>query len=393
MKKNTLIFIEDGSYTYDNRIKREAKALNENGWDVTVICPRFDNDKFFQKINPNLRIFFYPKINGNSIFEHLVEHMITMFFGSLIIFFVSIHYRFRIFHACNPTDILWILYLPYKLFGVRFIFDQHDLCPELYLSRPNTSKNNFLFRSLCWFEKKSYKYSSSVITTNQSYKKIAIERGGLNENKVFVVRNGPLIEKFDLSNLRNTISSNITVGYVGNMNLQDGVEDIIDVCNIILGKFKRLDINFLLIGGGANQPKLKSEVKNRGLDKYISFTGRISDEEMLNRLFNCEFCIQPDPFNPLNNLSTMNKIMEYMALGKTFVAYDLKETRITGADCGLYSKNNSQLDMARNIIKLADDKKLCKILGQKGRKRIENELKWDYSIPNLYDAYLNALSN
>ena len=392
MNKNALVFIEDGSYTFDNRVKREVGALVENGWDITVVCPRFKGDKAFEKINNKLRVLFFPKYNGNSIAGHLVEHFMTIVIGFIYVLYVYFRYgRFNIFHSCNPTDFLWLIYLPFRCFGVNYIFDQHDLCPELYLSRPNTSTTSILYKSLLWHEKKSYKMAKSVISTNESYKTMAINRGEIDKTNVFVVRNGPLLSRFDLTKIVPSKKNHgeILVGYLGNMNLPDGVEEILYIAQEII-LHRKINLKFILIGGGENQPNIVSLSKKLGLQDHLIFTGRIDDKTMLSKLRSCDICIQPDPFNPLNNVSTMNKIMENMALEKPFVAYDLIETRVSGGDCGLYAKINDKNDFVDKIMKLADDPELRINLGLCGRKRIENHLVWSHSIPNLLSAYNNA---
>jgi glycosyltransferase involved in cell wall biosynthesis len=390
--KKALIFIEDGSYTYDNRVKQEASALIENGWSVRVICPRYKGDKIKQKYNDNLIVYHYPKPNMRSTFGHIIEHSISFIMGVIFTCFVFIGFRFKVFHACNPTDILWLVYAPYRLFGVRFIFDQHDLSPEVYLSRPGTSTQDVLYKLSCWLENKSFNSAASVIATNQSYKNIALSRGKKSNHDVYIVRNGPILSKFDLSQIKfkSQKLNEVWVGYVGNMNLQDGVEEIIYAAKRIKKECNRNDVKFILIGGGSNQQYLVKMSKKADLDDIIYFVGRVSDEEMLSTLRSCDFCIQPDPFNPLNDVSTMNKVMEYMALGKSFVAYELKETVFSGADCGLYAKNNDREDFVNKILILANDKQLRLTLGQKGRERIEEHLAWDYSIPHLLKAYEHA---
>jgi len=395
MKKKVLILVEDLPFKYDNRVKRETMSLSEHGWDVTVLSPRAENGKYFEEINKSIRAYYYPKKDKNSTLGHIFEHTTTIILTLFYTLFIFFKHRFNVIHACNPMDIFWLIYLPYKLTGAKFLFDQHDLSPEVYLSRPYSSSRDLFYKILCWLEKKSYRYAHSIIATNESYKEKAIIRGGVDPSKVFIVRNGPQLNRFDKVFLDKTEifkdKSILEIGYVGNMNLQDGVEEVVYVCEFLLNELNRKDFKFVLIGGGANQPNLKKLVKNKGLENYIEFTGRIDDNILLQRLSKCAFCIQPDPYNELNNISTMNKIMEYMALGKTFVAYDLKETRVSGHDCGLYAKINDRRDFSNKIVKFLDDQSLRENLGKRGRERIENVLEWKYSVPSLLSAYNNLV--
>ena len=387
MKKTALIFIEDGSFTFDNRCKHQAQTLINNGWKVTVISPKYSNDPFYKKTKQGVNCYYYPKINANSAFGHVIEHSITLFFGCILTFWVFIIHGFSVFHACNPMDILWFIAMPYKLFGKKFIFDQHDLCPELYLSRLEGNEENFFYKSLILFEKISYVVADRVIVTNESYKKNVLNRGGVNKEKIYVVRNGPNLEKFVCNRGDPTLKGKdeILVGYIGNMNKQDGVDYLLDIAYEIIKKRNINQIRFILIGGGSVQQQLLAQSMKMDLDSHVKFTGRISNEEMLNILNSCDICVQPDPLNPLNDLSTMNKVMEYMALEKPVVSFDLTETKVSCGNAALYAKDIIQF--SDHICLLAENSKLRKSMGVLGKKRIENKLAWKYSEQFLLKAY------
>jgi glycosyltransferase involved in cell wall biosynthesis len=392
--KKALFFIEDGSFTYDNRVIRETSALIDAGWSVTVISPKYRKDPFYKYINEHLRAYYYPKPNAESTIGHILEHTISLLFGTLLTFWVFIRHNFKVFHACNPLDILWLIALPYKILGKKFIFDQHDLCPELFLSRAENQEMGMLYRTLLFLEHFSYKFADSVIATNESYKEISIRRGGKKANEVFVVRNGPDLDKFHsvAPNKELTLKGSTLVGYLGNMNLPDGVINLLEAAFEIILNRKRRDISFIFIGGGPQQGELANLSSKKDLDDYILFTGRIPDDEMLSNLCACDICVQPDPNNPLNDKSTMNKVMEYMALEKPVVAFDLKESRVSCGDAALYAKPNEVSDLAKKILDLADDSSLRERKGKLGRERIVNEFAWNYSIPNLLSAYEHAVT-
>jgi len=390
VKRKVLIFIEDGSFTYDNRVKKIANSLYQNDFELTIISPRTKGDPLFKKIDDKYRAIYFPKFEAESILFHLIEHLISIFFGFILTFVVKIRYGFNVFYACNPTDILWIIALPYKLFGTKFIFDQHDLCPELYLSRFNTNNNDIFYKLLLWLEKKSYKHADKVISTNDSYKKVAINRGNKKDTDIFVVRNGPLIEKFsNIPKAETTIKENdeILVGYLGNMNPQDGVDELLYAAYNLIIEGNIHNMKFILIGGGSYQPTLQKLSVELGLYRFVRFTGRIPDDEMLRILSKSDICVQPDPYNPLNDISTMNKVMEYMALGKPVVAFSLKETMISGSDIVLYANKNRKEELAEKILFLAQNPKYRKELGQRGRKRVKEKLEWMYSVPNLLQVF------
>jgi glycosyltransferase involved in cell wall biosynthesis len=392
MKKKALFLIEDMSFTFDNRVIRETSALIEDGWDITVICPKDPKDPFYRRDSKNLRVYFYPKHDACSAIGHVLEHGITILAVTVLSWFVYIRHGFRVIHACNPMDIFWIPSLPFKMFGVRYIFDHHDLSPELYLCRGEGSDKSFFYRALSWLEKMSFRHANVVISTNESYKKIALERGGKQDNEVFVVRNGPNLEKFRPVPPRDDLKEegDILVGYLGNMNPQDGVDYLLQAAEEIVVKRGLKHIKFVFVGRGSYQSTLSRMSIDMGLGNQAVFTGRLPDGEMLSTLCACDICVQPDPFNPLNDKSTMNKVMEYMALEKPVVAFDLTETRVSCGEAALYAETNSVTDLAEKIIELAEDQELRLEMGQQGRKRVEEKLAWPYSVPKLLAAYERA---
>jgi glycosyltransferase involved in cell wall biosynthesis len=395
MRKKALIFIEDNTFTNDNRVIREADALVDAGWQVTVVCPKYPGDPFYKRISDPLRVYFYPKPNAVSAAGHLFEHAVTLLFGALLVFWVQLRHGFQVFQACNPMDTLWILAAPYKLFGKKFIYDQHDLCPELYLSREESGRESLFFKALSFLERMSYRTADAVISTNESYKAIAIDRGGRDLQAVFVVRNGPNLSKFKPVEPRTDLKKDgeFLVGYLGNINLQDGVDRLLIAAKQLVLERGRKDIRFVLVGGGAYQPELVKLSGEMGLSACVTFTGRVSDDEMLRTLCACDICVQPDPYNPLNNLSTMNKVMEYMAINKPVVAFDLKETRFSCGDAALYADPHDTDDLGRKILELTDDAELRGKMAAMGRKRVETVLAWPFSVPHLLAAYDFAMKH
>jgi glycosyltransferase involved in cell wall biosynthesis len=392
MKKKVLFLIEDISFTFDNRVIRETQALIEKGWDVTVVCPKDPVDPFYRRDSDRLRTYFYPKQDASTVPGHVIEHSITILAVTLLTWFAFLRHGFRVIHACNPMDIFWIPSLPFKLFGVRYIFDHHDLSPELYLCRGEGSKESAFFRILLWLEKMSFRFSNVVIATNESYKKIALERGGKSSGNVFVVRNGPNLDKFKLTPPRTDLKADgeVLVGYLGNMNPQDGVDYLLRAAVELVIRRGLKHIKFVLVGGGSYRENLDKMSLAMGLTPWLSFTGRIPDDAMLATLSACDLCVQPDPRNPLNDKSTMNKVMEYMALAKPVVAFDLTETRVSCGEAALYAEPNSEVDLADKILELADNPELRLRMGEQGRKRVERELAWPYSVPALLAAYEQA---
>ncbi len=387
IKKSILILIEDGSFVFDNRVKREAATLTKAGYQVFVICPRYVGESKHD-IQNEVHIYRYSKWRIGGHFGQYLSSLIKGGWLSLIIW--KRNNRFDCIQGCNPPDLWFLIAAFFKtIFGVKFVFDQHDVCPELFLSRFDASENSIGYRLMLLLEKLTFKLSDGVISTNESYKQIAMKRGGIDEKYIRVVRNGPDLTKFRAlpPDPKIETENRIVVGYLGNMNPQDGVENLLMAAKEIIHSRGRKDFYFIFIGKGDSFEELLSKKTAWNLDSHVLFTGRISDEEMLRFLSSCDICVQPDPKNPLNDISTMNKVMEYMALGKAVVSYDLVETRYSGGDCILYAVPNSIEDLSNKIIMLAENEELRIEMGKKGRRRVENFLEWRYSEKNLIDLY------
>ena len=236
MKKKVLIFVEDGSYSYDSRVIREATALVKADWDVTVISPKYPADPFYRRISDSLRVYYYPKPTAKYAIGHIFEHGISLILGSILTFWVFCRHGFSVFHACNPMDILWMIALPYKALGRKFIFDHHDLCPELLLSRGEGEKGSLSYKILLGLEAVSFKVADVVMATNESYREVAILRGKKDPGKTFVVRNGPDSDRIRLVPPRQDprFDGKVLIGYLGNINLQDGVDYLVEAARIIV---------------------------------------------------------------------------------------------------------------------------------------------------------------
>ena len=387
-----LIFIEDGSYLLDNRVQREVKTLIKTGLQLTVICPRYPGEKRHD-IQNGVHIYRYRKWTpSDGLIGHVCEYFSSLLKGGGFSFWVYVRHGFHVFHACNPPDLLFLLGGIYKLLGVSFLFDHHDLCPELYLSRFGNPRP-IVYKALSWLERLTMKTADVVIATNNSYKRIAMTRGKVPENRIFVVRNGPDLDKFQPGEGDPELSKmgKIRVGYLGNMNPQDGVDYLLKAARYIKNTKRRDDLFFIFVGSGDAHAGLVHLCKEWNLTDMCRFTGRLPDEEMLSTLNACDICVQPDPSNPLNEVSTMNKIMEYMALKKPVVAFELPETKYSGGQAALYAKPNSVEELAEKILHLADHPSLRKELGKKGRQRVEQALSWQHSEKPLLEAYALAL--
>jgi glycosyltransferase involved in cell wall biosynthesis len=322
---------------------------------------------------------------------YLWEYGCALFWEFLYSLWIYLRHGFDVIQGCNPPDDIFLVALPFKLLGVKYIFDHHDVNPELYVSK--YGKQGMLYRILVTLEKLTYRFSDVVVATNKSYKDLAVNRGGVPSENVFVVRNGPEREAFISvpSNPARKNGKNYLVGYVGNMSIQDGLDILLDVAQHIKNSGRR-DIFFTCVGGGTELNKLKKMVGDMDLLDTVHFTGRVSDEELVEILSSADVCVNPDRPSEMNDISTMIKIMEYMALGKPIVQFDSKEGRFSAQESSLYAgKNAGVADFAAKIMWLLDRPEERKKMGEFGRKRIEEQLAWEYSVPKLLAAYQKAL--
>ncbi len=387
--KQILIIVENLPVPFDRRVWQEATTLRKTGYQISIICPTGKGyGKRYEEID-GIAIYRHPlPLEGAGPLGYLFEYcsaIIWEFGLSLKIFKET---GFDVIHACNPPDDIFLIGLFYKIFfGKKFVFDHHDINPELYLAK--FGRKNLFYRLMLLFEKLTFHTADISITTNQSYKKIAMERGGMPPDKVHVVRSGP-----DLNRVK-TMSSNpkwkngrpYLVGYVGVMGKQEGLDLLLEGISYLVHDCRRHDVQFILVGAGTELEVLKTMAKRLEIDDYVTFTGRIPDEMLMEILSTADVCVNPDVVNEMNDKSTMNKIMEYMALGKPIIQFEMTEGRFTAQEASLYAQPNNPLSLIKNILILLDDPEGRKKMGEFGRKRVENELQWKYEVPKLLWAY------
>jgi glycosyltransferase involved in cell wall biosynthesis len=392
VKNRVLIIVENQAVPFDRRVWRESCSLREHGYEVTVLCPRRKGSAKGFEILDGIRIYRHPSpAEGSTPMGYFWEYGCALFWEFLYTSWIFLRHGVDIIQGCNPPDNIVLVALPFKLFRVKYIFDHHDANPELYTSK--YGKQGTLYRVLVGLEKLTYRFSDVVLATNMSYRDLAVSRGGLSSENVFVVRNGPEKERFKSvsSNPVWKNGKNFLVGYVGNMSVQDGLDILLDVAEHVKRSGRR-DVFFTCVGGGTELNKLKKMVEDRDLSDTVHFSGRVSDEQLLEILSTADLCVNPDRPSKMNDISTMIKIMEYMALGKPIVQFDSKEGRFSAQAAALYArKDDGVADFAAKIIWLLDRPEERKKMGELGRKRIEEQLAWEYSVPNLLAAYRQAL--
>jgi glycosyltransferase involved in cell wall biosynthesis len=391
VKKKVLIIVENLSVPFDSRVWKEACALLQAGYEVTVLSPRSKGCEQNHEVLEGVHIFRHPMPKeGDTALGYLWEYGCALFWESLYVWWIFVTRGFQVIQGCNPPDNIFLVALPFKLFGVKYIFDHHDANPELYLSK--YERKDLFYRVQVWLEKLTYRFSDVVMATNASYRCLAIHRGQLDPQDVFVVRNGPDLAKFKLvpPHLELKYGKSYLVGYVGTMSVQEGLDILLDVAMNIKNRGRR-DVHFTCVGGGPGLAGLRAMVKQKNLEDTVNFTGRIPDKELLEVLSTSDVCVNPDRPCEMNDISTMIKITEYMALGKPIVQFNLKEGRFSAGDASLYSDNNDLVtDFANKILWLLEHPDERQRMGEFGRRRVEQELAWKYSVGNLLAAYQRA---
>jgi len=306
--------------------------------------------------------------------------------------YVAVKHGFDVVHAHNPPDTLFVVGALHKLFGKKFVFDHHDLSPELYRSRYTTA-NGLVSRALALCERASVRMADVVIATNESYRAIDIQRNGVSPSRVFIVRNGPDLNRVRLTEPDAALrgKARVLLGYLGAMNPQDGVDYMLRALRHLRYELHRSDFHAVAIGNGDSLESLRSLSTELGLADCVTFTGFIPDEEMVRLLSTVDICLDPNPSNPLNDVSTWIKVMEYMAMGKPVVSFDLKETRYSAGDAAAYVTPNDESAFARAVAELMDDPERRSRMAQIGRERIQSELGWHVTSRNLLRAYETLL--
>jgi glycosyltransferase involved in cell wall biosynthesis len=401
VKRRVLIIVQNLPVPFDRRVWLECQALRRAGYRVAVVCPKGAGDPGFQVVDGVELYKYRPYAPGGSKLGFVAEYAysfaatawkaaIARARGGLA------RGRFDVVQACNPPDVFWPLALAMRAVeGTKFVFDHHDLCPELFESRFGgaAATRSLPYAGLRFLERRTHRGADHVISTNDSYRQIAIERSGKRAADVTVVRTGP-----DAARLRRGQPDQDRkrgrahlAAYIGVMGPQDGVDIVVRAAGVIVGELKRSDIAFTLIGKGDCFDELVALRDSLGLAGHVEFTGRAPDELVAAVMSTADIGLSPDPMNPLNDLSTMNKTMEYMAFELPVVAFDLKETRVSAGDAAVYVKPTGDAardvrDYAQAIVDLVDDVALRERMGALGRSRVEQELAW----PHQERAYLGV---
>jgi glycosyltransferase involved in cell wall biosynthesis len=375
-----LIVVQNLPVPFDRRVWLECQALVSAGYQVAVVCPKGDGDPAYHVVGTVQLYKYRPYAPGGSKVGFVAEYGYSFLATAWLAFKARRSGRFAVMQACNPPDIFWPIALSLRaLDRTRFVFDHHDLCPELYESRfPDGPR--LPYRALRAMERRTHRTADHVISTNDSYRDVALGRSGKPAADVTVVRSGP-----DPARLRRgpehpelRRGRRFLAAYIGVMGPQDGVDIVLRAADVVINKLGRHDIAFTLIGKGDCFEELVAMRDELGLAGHVEFTGRAPDEMVVRILSTADVGLSPDPKNPLNDVSTMNKTMEYMAFELPVVAFDLRETRVSAAGAAVYVKPNDIADYAAAIVDLIDDEPRRSLMGQLGRARVEQKLAWSH---------------
>jgi len=388
--KHILIIVENLPVPFDRRVWQEASTLKENGAEVSIICPQMKGYMTSYEVINGIEIYRHPlPIEGRTAFGYILEYSSALFWEFILSWKIYFKKRFHVIHGCNPPDLIFIAALWFKIFGVKYVFDHHDINPELYFAK--FGKKGLLYKLMLILERLTFLTANFSIATNESYKEIAIRRGKMNGNKIQVIRSGPKLDRLRLlpPDKQFFKGRKYLVGYVGVIGEQEGIDLLLESVKYIVSE--RNDIQFAIVGGGSDLEKIKQLTAVQGLNEYVDFYGRVPDDLMIAVLNSSDICVNPDKPTDMNNLSTMNKIMEYMALKKPVVQYDLKEGRFSAQGASLYAINGDTRDFANKIIQLMDDQELRIKMGNLGYNRVLNELSWEYEKDKLIKFYSRIL--
>ncbi len=386
-ERKVLIIVENLPVPFDTRVWQEATTLAAKGYTVSVICPKGKGYTQEEEYLQNVHIFRHDlPVEGNGAVGYAKEYLTALKEELRLAKKIYKKIGFDVIHGCNPPDDIYMVAKHFKKYGVKYVFDHHDICPELFEAKFGKT-SGLLYKSQLWLEKQTYKHCTFAFVTNESYKKIAIERGQMDSNKVIVLRSGPKLERMRIMPPVENIKRGYKymVGYLGVIGQQEGIEYLLEAAKYI----KEHDNNVFwgIVGGGPHLEALKKQAHDMGLDDCVEFTGRAPDKQMLEYLNTADVCVNSDKYNSMNDKSTMNKILEYMALAKPIVQFDLTEGRYSAQEASLYAKNNDAEDMAKKIMELLDNPELRKKMGAYGRNRVVNELSWEHTSKALLEGY------
>lgn len=387
--RHVLIVVENLPVPLDRRVWLEATTLVKAGYQVSVISPMGRDWVAPFEIIDGVHIYRHaepPEAHAGAV-AYAKEYGLAMWHWFRLARKIWKTRKFDVIQGCNPPDLIFVLALWYRLWGVSYMFDHHDVCPELFEAK--FDKKGLLYKVMLIWERLTFASADVSMATNGSFRDIAIRRGKMASEDVFVVRSAPRIETFEIGpgNRELRQGAGTVMGYVGVIGQQEGMDLLVLAAEHLIHKLDKTDVHFIIIGFGSHLEEVKRDVAARGLEPYFTFTGALYGEDMLDALNAVDIGVSPDPKNPMNDISTMNKVMEYMTLEKPVVQFDLTEGCVSAGDASVYADANDPLDFARKLANLIDDPEARARMGMIGRKQVLENLSWAHTTPQLLAAY------
>jgi len=390
--KRVLIIVENLPVPFDKRVWNEARALTGAGCRVTVICPIGKGYDRRHEVLEGIEVYRHPlPAEGSGPLGYALEYSVALFWEAVLAFRVLVRSGVDVVQACNPPDTIFLIGAAFRLLGKKFVFDHHDINPELYIAK--FGRKDIFYGLMVLLERLTFLTAHVSIATNESYREIAVRRGKMPDERVFIVRSGPDLRRFTPVHPDPRLKEGrpFLLGYVGVMGKQEGLDLLLKAVKHIVVERGRTDVLTVVIGGGTEFEAIRRLAEDLGLTDHVRFPGRIPDDELIAYLSTADVCVNPDVANEMNDKSTMNKIMEYMALGKPVVQFDLTEGRRSALKASLYARRNDPVDMAEKILELLKEPQKRQEMGTFGRRRVETELAWEYSERELLRAYRHLL--
>jgi len=393
-KWRVLIIVENLPCPFDRRVWQEALALRAQGHTVSIICPKGRGYDKGHEVLEGVHIYRHAlPVEANSTLGYGLEYALSLLMEFGLAIRVALTRGFDVIHACNPPDTIFLIGRFFKLFGKRFIFDHHDINPELYEAK--FGRRDVWYRLLCRLERWTFDTADVSIATNESYRRIAIERGHMPPTRVFVVRSGADLTRVRALPARAELRRGKAhlVGYVGVIGKQEGLDLLLGAVAYMRRELGRNDVHFVIVGDGTELTAVRELSRQHSVEDCVEFTGRLPDAALWEIMSTADVCVNPDRANEMNDKSTMNKILEYMALGKPIVQFDLTEGRFSAGEASLYARPNDVADFAMKLCELLDDPDRRATTGAIGRSRVEGGLAWHHQIPRLLEAYDTAMNS
>jgi glycosyltransferase involved in cell wall biosynthesis len=391
--RHALLIVENLPIPFDRRVWAEAKALRTEGWRVSVVAPRHSGSRWHERLE-DINVYRYPiRVAGSSLFAHVLEYAMALPATAVLALLVHLRRRVDVIHVANPPDFFFPLSALFRRLGAAAIFDQHDPSPELNVAQGGR-RGGLVDRFLRWCERRTYRAANVVIATNDSMRDLATGRGGVDPARVVVVRSSVDPARTFRVDADPSLKAgkDYLVVYLGVMGPQDGLDLFVRMAKEMTGRLPG-NVQYMAVGDGSERERARALAESLGLGDDISFPGRLPDDQVRTVLSTADIAVGPDPQNGFNELCTMNKTLEYMAMGVPVVSFDLAETRVSAADAALYARPNDPADLARAAVELLEQPDRGAWRGRVGQQRVAGALSWANSVTALRRAYELALAS